>query len=337
MKAEKFLNAIGGIDEKYLDIEIPKKIKHHRLRGGLAAIAAAALLITVPLPAMTAFGSDGAYNILYNISPKIAQDFKPVQKSCIDDGIEMTVVSAKCEGSRAEIYLTMRDLTGECRYGDWDLFDSERLNVWKDMIGNCRFADYDEETKTAQFVVMLETMDGSPMPKKKVTFSVSELLLGKKKTEGTIDVDMSAVPYEPEAVHRDDIDGGSFYYGEPDYDSFRFLVADDEPVCRPADNAAIDAIGYVDGALHILTRYEDSFHTDSHGFIRLVDSDKNDVVDESEYKMYTYWYDPAHTDMCYEYIIPVEYEKLRDCTLYGEFSTALGYRKGNWQVTFPLE
>lgn len=337
MKAEKFIKAMGDIDEHFLNVEAPERKIRRKWTKWVAGAAAAALLITVPLPAMTAFGSDGAYNILYSISPKIAQDFKPVRKSCTDSGIEMTVVSAKCEGSRAEIYLTMRDLTGECEYGDWDLFDSERLNIWKDMNGCCKFSDYDEETKTARFVVMLETMDGSPMPKRKVTFSVSELLLGKKNTEGSIDVDMAAVPYEPEAVHRDDIDGGSFYYGEPDYDSVRFLVADDEPVCRPADNAAIDAIGYLDGALHILTRYEDSFHTDSHGFIRLVDGDKNDVIDERSCKMYTYWYDPGHTDMCYEYIIPVEYDRLADCTLYGEFSTALEYRSGDWQITFPLK
>jgi len=337
MTADTFLKAVGNIDDRFLDVEVRKQRRHRKWTVWIAGAAAALLLVTCPLPAMTAMGSDGAYNILYSISPKIAQDFKPVQISCTDNDIEMTVVSAKCEGSRAEIFLTMRDLTGKCEYGDWDLFDSERLNVWKDMNGSCRFSDYDEDTKTARFVIMLETMDGSPMPKRKVTFSVSELLLGRKKTAGTVEMDMSAIPYAPETTVCDDIVGGYFSHGEPDYDSYRFLVAGEEPVCRPADNAAMDAIGYVDGALHILMRYEDSLHTDSHGWLNLTDSSGKKVAADDEIKNFTYWYDSQHTDMCCEYVIPVEYEKLAECSLYGEFSTALGYRSGNWQVTFPLE
>jgi hypothetical protein len=338
MKAETFLNAVGNIDEKYLGTEVPKRIKHHRLRNGIAAVAAAALLVTVPLPAMTAFGSDEAYNVLYSISPAIAQDFKPVRRACTDDGIEMTVISAKRDGSKAEIYLAMHDTTGECPEGEWDLYDSYRINVPRDMSAHCSFSEYNADTHTAYFVVELETMDGSPIPKKKVTFSVSQLLLGKKETKCDIDADMSAIPTAPETMHRDDISGYSSYCGEePDHRDLRFLVPNDEPICRPADNAALDAIGYVDGELHVLMRYEDNSHTDSHGFVSLVDRDGGEVVSEKEVKSFIYWSDTQHTDMCYEYVLPVEYDRLAECTLYGEFYTALDYRNGKWQVTFPLE
>lgn len=271
MKAETFLNAMGNIDERFLDVEVPKHRIHRKWTKWVAGAAAAVLAVTCPLPAMTALGSDGAYSVLYELAPTIAQDFKPVRKSCTDNGIEMTVISAKRDGSKAQVCLAMRDTTGECPYGDWDLFDSYTINVPRDMSGHCSFSEYDADTHTAYFVVGLETMDGSKMPAKKVTFSVSELLLGKNKTEGAVDVNMTAIPFEPETVRRDDIGSGSGWGELPDCRDYRFLVPADEPICRPADNASLDAIGYVDGALHVLMRYEDTFHTDSHGWVSLAD------------------------------------------------------------------
>ncbi|MDO4864726.1 MAG: hypothetical protein Q4A05_11205 [Ruminococcus sp.] len=337
MKAETFLNAMGNIDERFLDVEVPKRRIHRKWTKWVAGAAAAVLAVTCPLPAMTALGSDGAYSVLYELAPTIAQDFKPVRKSCTDSGMEMTVISAKRDGSKAQVCLAFRDLTGETSYDYWDLFDSYMFNFPYDMNGHCKFSEYDEDTNTAYFVIELETMNGRDMPAKKVTFSVSELLLGRQETKGDIDIDMSSIPNEPEAIHRDDITGGGAYDYLPDETDYRFLVPADEPICRPADNASLDAIGYVDGALHVLMRYEDTFHTDSHGWVSLADSSGANVAAEETVTSFTYWYDEAHTDMCYEYIIPVEYDRLADCTLCGEFYTALEYRSGKWQVTFPLE
>ena len=337
MKPDTFLKAMGNIEDKYLDTDLPKKKIKHSFGKWFAGIAAAAVLLACPLPAMTALGSDTAYSVLYKIAPTIAQDFKPVQKSCTYDDIEMTVISAKCDGSKAEVYLAMRDTTGECPYGDWDLYDSYYINVPRDMNGHCSFSEYDEDTHTAYFVVELETMNGSKMPKKKVTFSVSELLIGKKKTVGTVNVDMSAIPIEPETVLRDDIGSGTGFGELPDCRDYRFLVPAEKPILCPADNVSMESIGYLDGALHVLMRYEDNFHTDSHGWVHLVDKNGLSVVSEENVISFMYWYNEEHTDMCYEYILPVEYEKLLNCTLCGEFSTALEYRSGKWQVTFPLE
>lgn len=337
MKAEDFLSAMGNIDERFLDVDVPKRRIRRKWTAWVAGTAAALLAVTCPLPAMTALGSDGAYSVLYELAPSLAQTFTPVRKSCIDNGIEMTVISEKCDESRAQVCLAFRDLTGEHSYDYWDLFDSYMFNFPYDMNGHCKFSDYDEDTNTAYFIVELETMSGKDIPKNKVTFSVRELLLGREETMGAIDIDMSAIPNEPEATHRDDITGGGAYDYLPDEADYRFLIPTDEPICRPADNASLDAIGYVDGALHVLMRYEDVGHTDSHGWVSLVDREKNEVIAEKESVDFTYWYDEMHTDMCYEYIIPVEYDRLADCTLCGEFCTALEYRSGKWRVTFPLK
>ena len=50
------------------------------------------------------------YEIIYSISPSIAQRFIPVKKSCENDGIKMEVISAYIHGNTAEIYIAMRDL-----------------------------------------------------------------------------------------------------------------------------------------------------------------------------------------------------------------------------------
>ena len=337
MKAETFMNAVGLIGDRHLDVEIPKKrIIFYKFRKVAVAVAAAALLIVFPLPALTAFGVDSAYNILYHISPSVAQTFKPVHKSCEDNGIEMTVISAERSGSEASIYLAMHDTKGTCPYGEWDLYDSYNINVPHDMIGHCSFLEYDEDTHTAYFVVHLETMDGSKMPKGNVTFSVSEMLLGKIRTEVNFDdIDMSSIPYEPETTTRSDINGGYGYNGLPDSHEYRFLLSQEQPLCMPAPNVSIMNIGYIDGSLHILTRYEDNRHTDSHGFISLINNNGSNISKTTEFGFS--YFDDSNRDSYTEQIIPVAYDMLPECLLKGEFFTAQDFISGDWEITFPLE
>lgn len=337
MKAETFINAVGMIDERHLDIEIQKKaIVYRKWKKRIISFTAAAALIACPLPVLTAFGVAPAYNALYNIAPSVAQTFKPVQRSCEDKGIEMTVISAQCSGNEASIYLAMHDTTGTCPYGEWDLYDSYRINVPRDMIGNCSFSEYDPDTHTAYFVVHLETMDGSTMPEGKVTFSVRELLLGKIHSEGLLeDIDMSSIPYEPETETRTEVSGKNYCDEEPMPEQFRFLVPEETPLCTPLSGISVLNVGYIDGALHILTKYEDNPHTDDHGFISVIDKSGRIVGEETEIS-FTYW-DETHTDIYTEQIIPVSYDALAECALKGEFVTAQDHISGDWEITFPLE
>ncbi len=335
MKADTFLDAVGMIDERYLDISRRSEIKRSPGRRLIAAAAAAALILC-PLPALTAFGSDTAYDILYHITPAAAQAFKPVQKSCTDKGIVMTVISAERKGSEASICLSMHDTAGTFPEGEWDLYDSYRINVPRDMNGHCSFSEYDSGTHTAYFIVHLETMDGSPMPDSKVTFSVHEMLLGKFTTSGAVtDIDLSAVPFSPETVQRTDISGSSYYINTPDPKDYRFLTAAEKPLSTPAPGVSVMNTGYIDGALHILTRYDDVSHTDNHGFISLLDKN-GAVVGDTEGITFDYW-DASHINRYQEMIIPVSYEMLKDCSLEGEFTTAQDYISGDWEVTFPLK
>jgi len=336
MKTDTFLNAVGMIDDRFLDVDIPqKRIVRRKWKRFAVSAAAAALLIACPLPALTAFNVEGAYNVLYQIAPAAAQNFKPVQKSCEDQGIVMTVISAKCSGSEAKIFLSMQDLYGVYPQGEWDLYDSYRIHLRRDMSAHCSFSEYDPETRTAYFVVNIQTMDGSEIPKSKVTYSVSNLLLGKIRSEGTIEgIDMNSIPYEPEMTAQPNTTGG-YAYGElPSAQDYRFLRPNAEALCTPAVGASVMNIGYSDGALHILTKFTDPHHTDSHGHIALIH--QNEILAEkSEFGFY--YHDDAHCDQYMEQIIPVSYDILPECSLWGEFCSAEQYISGDWQITFPLE
>lgn len=337
MKADTFMNAVGMIDDRYLDVDMPRKaITHGKWTKRIVSAAAAAALITFPLPALTAFGVDPAYNILYHIAPSVAQTFKPIQKTCEDHGIEMTVISAERKGNEASMYLAMHDTTGNCPDGEWDLYDSYQINVPRDMAGHCSFSEYDADTHTAYFVVNLETMDGSTIPKGKVTFSVHEMLMGKTETKSVLgDIDMSSIPYEPQTTARSDISGGYSYDELPGSQEYRFLIPSEKELCSPANGVSIENIGYIDGALHILTRYDDIPHTDNHGHIDLADHNGRVIGEKTEIG-FSYW-DPTHQNSYTEQIIPVSYDMLAECTLQGEFVTAQGYTSGDWEITFPLE
>ena len=338
MNTDQFMKAMGEIDERYLDISVPaKRPIRRRIIKRIAAASVAAALIVCPLPALTAAGVDPAYDVLYRIAPAAAQTFKPVQRSCTDQGIEMTVISAERSGCEANVYLAMRDLTGTCPEGGWDLNDSYSIRVRRDLAGHCSFSEYDPETHTAYFIVHLETMNGSDLPEGKMTFSVGSMLLGKIRKEGEVEeIDLRSIPYEPETEKHTSIIGGYAYNADalPEAETMRFLIPQAEPVCTPVPGFSVLNIGYVDGALHILSKYEDVEHTDTHGHFMLLDENGENVGEQADFG-YTYR-DAAQRDVYAEQIITVEYEKLPDYTLTGEFVTSQKYIAGNWQVTFPL-
>ncbi|HBI85045.1 MAG TPA: hypothetical protein DDX71_01975 [Ruminococcus sp.] len=337
MKTETFLDAVGMIDEQYLNVNPSAKTGIRQKRKLCWTIsAAAAALIVFPLPVLTAFGEDTSYEILYHIAPAAAQTFKPVQKSCTDQGIEMTVISAKRSGNQASIYLAMHDTTGTCPDGAWDLFDSYDIHIARDMAGSCSFSEYDPETQTAYFIVNLETMKGGNIPDRKVTFSVHELLQGRKKTDTVLTgIDMNSIPDAPETCVPKDAYCCCCYQEEPDPKDYRYLKPDETPLCQPVKGVSVMGIGYLDGALHILTKYEDIAHADNHGFILLKNA-AGETVAETE--LLAFCYNDADNQNSYmEEVIPVAYDQLADCTLYGEFSTTEKYVSGDWEVSFPLE
>lgn len=335
MNSEQLIDAIGNIDDELI-INAKTKKRRFGIVRKLTIAVAILFCVTMPLPVMEVFGSETAYSMMYMVSPEIAQKFKPVQKSCTDKGIQMEVISADIDGNKASIFIALQDTESDRIDKTIDLFDSYRINCPFDSIGNCTFSHYDEETKTAYFVVNIETMKGEILKKDKITFSVSKLLYGKEETNGYINADLAETAINPQMMNITERNGGSWYGEEPKWEDVKCLIPNDTADIPVADGVTLTGLGYVNGELHIQTYYEDISKTDNHGIIYL--ENENGELDGFDKKAYCVsFFDSEHYGSYNELIIPTEYDKLGEYKLYGEFVTSKGCTEGNWSVTFNLE
>ena len=75
-------------------------------RRPVAIAAAIVLCLTLATPVLAA-NVPAIYELMYLVSPTVAQYFIPVQESCVDNGIAMEVVSTYIHNDTAQIYVTM--------------------------------------------------------------------------------------------------------------------------------------------------------------------------------------------------------------------------------------
>lgn len=342
MKTDKLIDGIGMIDEKYIEAAHEKRAVRRFVKPISAIAAAACLCLTASLPTATAFGSNNAYSILYLLSPSVAQTFKPVQKSCEDNGIRMEVISAEIDGSKASIYISMQ---GDMLDETTDLFDSYNIKCPFDSVGHVSFSYFDEATKTAYFVVHIETMNGEKIPKGKVTFSVRELIFDKQEFSGKIDdVDLSNVPLDPACT--EDISCVGCGINVPDFElpddyselSEKYLIPNETPLAEPVDGMKITAVGYVDGVLHIQQRRDNLLKSDNHGFPKLISNDGKVI---ESYAHVGFWdensKDKNSKNQYEENLFSIDYNEIKNYSLYGDYFTSKGYRSGDWEVTFRIK
>ncbi len=345
MNRDTLIDAVGMADERYIaDAHEKSNTRHHRFGKIMAAAAAVVIALGAPLPIATAAGSENAYELLYMIAPPVAQTFKPVQQSCTYNGIEMKVISAKIEGSKAEAMLSIRDLEGDRLDENTDLFDSYHFHLPFDGVGTCSFSHYDAETHTAFFIVSNERTDGKDITDSKITFSIHQIITHKTRTEGFIeDIDLANAPNEPVTFGFDDdsvawcsgFGVNSIHAEIPDESSFRRLETPDIPIASPVpESIDIMAYGIVDGELHIQMRMNDNQHTDNHGSVYLKDADGNEH--SSEYS-FGFKFSDTPSDSYEEYVFGISPERLADYRLYGEYVTAPPGIEGDWEVTFTVE
>ena len=136
MRKKDISDAIGNINDRYIeeaaDFQIGKKgvRKHFIMRRAVAAAATIMLVFTMSVPALAAADYEPAYNLLYKVSPTIAQKLKPVRMSCEDNGIKFEVISAYVEGSEAKIFISAQDIDGDKIDETTDLFDCYNQKVY---------------------------------------------------------------------------------------------------------------------------------------------------------------------------------------------------------------
>lgn len=308
-------------------------------RKPVAVTAAIVLCLALATPVL-AVNVPAIYELMYLVSPAVAQYFIPVHESCEDNGIRMDVVSTYIHDDTAQIYVTMQDLTGDRVDATADLFDSYSLHIPFDSISHCERVGFDETTRTATFLITISAMDGKGIDTKggKATFSVREILSHKvSKEKIPISLDLTAIG-EAETIYtidsrHDDMYtyvGGSSVDGKfPDT-----VLIPGKSVYLLGEDMDITGIGFVNDQLHIQAATHDKLTLDTHGNFQLVDANGNDVY---------------YNSICFvegmgtnnridyqEFIFDVSPEKIGSYKLFGSYYSSGMNTKGNWKVTFPL-
>ena len=330
MNTDKLIDSIGEIDDKYvLEAQGAAAHRHaHTLRRFVAFAAAALLCLALGVSALAAADVEPAYELLYSVSPSVAQKLKPVRMTCEDNGVRMSVESAGVDGAQAIVLVSMQDLAGDRVDATTDLFDSYSIRRSFDSSATCEMISYDEETQAASYLITISGMDGRDIQRGKVTFSVACFLSGKE--EHTVILPSEPVVTEEALL----LDNPSFRGGcGEDYAALADgIVLAPEAVSTLTEGVQLTAIGFVNGKLHVQVHYDDILHTDNHGYVYLLNADGNwaDCVASA-----SFW-DEENSGSYEEYVFNIDPENYDEYTICGEFTTASRLTEGNWQVTFPL-
>jgi len=308
-------------------------------------VASAAVICLILTCSMTAFAATvpGFNDWIYKITPELAELLYPVNKSTVDNGIKVEVLSAVNDNHNAAVYFTVRDTTDEGRVNEkLDLCDTYYID------GPCIFhvqmLSYDEETNTTFFV--MRGSGGEGMSDQMTTFKISELMSNKVKYEwyntqidltGLIDGNAKSLPIS------------EFYYaGGSDLSVEKLSVLEPDVMSIPfgddIDFVTISNIGFVDGKLHIQTKWETSF--DNHGELWITD-EKGVINGEANTVSYNNYYfntaeDSANSSIDrfahhIEYVFDIgSIEELSGHNLWASFVEDGTFTEGEWKVNFRL-
>lgn len=281
-------------------------------------------------------------NILSIISPDIALLIQPIEVSCEDNGIKMEVLGAMNDDEMAVIYITMKDLVGDRINETLDIYD---YNLTGTHISTCQMVHYDETTKTA--TLRMQANGGEKLNGKKASFKVESFLSNKltfDEVETGINLleinkskDLQTIPLDMD----NNISGGS---GEL-FEKFKsqgiigVLKPDQTKITLPEiDFMYISNIGYIDGRLHIQTKWVGD-GIDDHGYFYFADSSGN-KIDIDSVNVYFGIDESGDTQWgrdYVEYIFNVDNINLNDLRLMGYFVTNGNYVTGNWKTTFKMQ
>lgn len=331
MKRETISKALNDVDSRYVEEAARPMAARRRVpMKRIAALAAALLLmLSCSVSALAAADVEPAYELLYAVSPALAQTLKPVRMATEDNGIRMEVVSARVEGDTALVYLSLRDLTGDRIDATTDLFDSLLIRRTFDSSNTIRLDHYDEESGTACYLYQMTQLNGRDIRGKKVTVSLSRFLSRKQSYHGELPgIDLMTASADAKTRTVTELRGRSS--GDTAAEEVLLPCLN----VSPASGASVTAIGFVEGQLHVQLYYEDIARTDNHGWIWLQDEASRIIQCEGSV---SFW-DEAQRGSYEEYIFPVSsVEELTGYALWGELTLCDMLCEGDWQVTFPLE
>ncbi len=302
-----------------------KQAGKRRLRPAFAAALALACLVFFSASTCALAAENKAFNsVLYKVAPGLAQFFKPVNLSCEDNGIRVELESAAVDGDTARAYVTLRDLTGDRIDETVDLYDSARFRIGKDCAINCQLVEFEEKTKTARFLLTVQTMDGSRIAGNKLTFQAGCFLSHKTEYKNVeVPVEWEKLPEESPFIEAS---GCGF-------DTVRVLRSA-KPMDWPVEGIDLTGIGFLDGKLHIQTYVKDNLKKDNHGYFWL----ENEAGDQIRASGSVYSRDSsmAEGDCRVDYVFDLSPGEAEGYAFKGDFWTCDQYTEGDWEITFPV-
>lgn len=341
MNREVISHAMDNIDTAYIqeayeydgDKKRNRRIFSWKRTVGL--VAALVVCFTLALPALAAADVGPAYDLLYAISPEMAQKLKPVRLSDTDNDIKMEVISAYIRDDNAEVLVSLQDTAAERIDETTDLFDSYSINRPFSCSATCNMVNYDPETHTATFLISITQWGEREIDGEKLTFSIDKFLSDKQEYRDTLpDIDLSNASVAPQIQTQSDLRGTSWNGGEnPFGNEVDCLIPSADNTVSPVDGVTITAIGFVDGELHVQVHYDDILNTDNNGDVWLEDADG---TVHGCYGAVHFW-DNNRVGSYSEYIFDISPDQISNYELAGYFKTCSTVTTGDWQVTFSLE
>lgn len=302
-----------------------------------AVISASLLVLILTVTPVLAANIPFIYEFIYFVSPSAAQFFMPLQKSCVNNGIRMEVVSAYIHDNKAEIYISMQDLTGEKRVDKTiDLYDSYSINRPFGSSAFCELVDYDDATGKATFYINITEWGDRKIDGEKITFSVREFISNRHVYDKIpVGVDLSEIDEAPYTKSVSPGGGGGPKYKKysPDNKSKVKVLVPSEPLEFPVEEVNLTGIGYIDSMLHIQASIENPA---DFGYFFLKDRNGKEV--QCAYSLsFREEMEDGNTVRYLEFVFDVPESEIDGYSLYGTFVTGGTVTRGNWRITFPLE
>lgn len=342
---------ISAIDDRYIaeSIKYAKRSRKRSIKilkrvGNIAACLGIMFVVSLSLlSAATAAGGLSAYDILSYFFPDIAEHLLPVNVSCTDNGVEMKVEAVYVHGKAADIYISIKDLTGDRIDETVDLVNNYSIHVPGGYMGACSLVDFNEESGTATFLISILHEKNITGPR--MTFSVSGFLSGRQEiTMELPEIDLQNVPEVTEVLRESERDmagcsSATTESGMRIEDVKGYLFPSKESIILPADGAMVTAYGFIDGKLHIQAYYEDILTYDNHGDIYLVDNNEDsENTDTTKFPVTALFWDEEKKGIYQEYVFDVgPKDNLNYYSVQGYFVTCSDLIEGNWQVSFPIK
>ena len=327
-------------ENKIRENKIQGKQNHNRRWGrGIAVAAGLLLVINVSLPVL-AGTFPTIYELMYLVSPAVAQFYQPVQLSDEYDGIRMEVVAAYIHEETAEIYITIQDLEGDRLDETTDLYDSYSIHMPYSAIGNCRKVGYDPESGILTYLITVTQENGRKIEGKKLTFSVGGYLGQKQEYEKIeIPIDLTQVTEEAYQYVDTPARGGTLTgcsgLAAIMSETYPVLVPQPADPDFPIEGVKLTGIGYVEGKLHIQYAVENALNNDNYGSFFL-QNEAGEMLQEAG--SISFYEGSGKKRIDYrDSVFLIPQEELQNYRLYGDFVISEGFHEGNWQVTFPIK